>query len=86
MISRFEEVEHLPLRTFNRTAMICNLLEDGGKAAVEDYIKDFSSQEIKEINQMYRFVKKNGYKKSRELVTKGMTFTDEDYNGVDIDG
>lgn len=75
-MSNFDEVEHKPLRDFNRTAFVYNLLEDAGQAPVEDYLSQFSEEDKKSIFTMAKAVKKLGVKRVRELVTQGVVFTE----------
>jgi hypothetical protein len=83
LISRFDEVKHYPLKVFNRCVVASNLLEDGGRAAVEDYVEDFTDKEKADMQAMYLYVKKYGYKKAKDVVTEGLEFTDEEFKGVD---
>lgn len=75
-MSSFNEVEHKPLRDFNRTAFVYNLLEDAGQAPVEDYLSQFSEEDRKSIFTMAKAVNKLGAKRVRELVTHGVVFTE----------
>lgn len=65
--------------------MACNLQEDGGRAAVEDYINSFSNKEKEEMSTMLAFVKKYGAEKTKRMVTAGLEFSDDDYVGPEID-
>ena len=59
--------------------MTCNILEDSGKAYAEEYLSQFSSEERRRISDVYRYVKKFGTKFVIQEITKGLTFSDEDY-------
>lgn len=72
--SNFSEIEHEPLRIYNRTVMFYNILEDAGKAAAEDYVKEFSKDERIEMYAMASLVKRHGPKTVKEWVTKGVVF------------
>lgn len=78
-MSNFNEVQHKPLQVYNRAVMCYNILEDGGRAPLEDYIEQFSTEERREISQMMQLVKTLGVKKTVDLVRKGLTFSDDDY-------
>lgn len=70
----FDEIQHKPLRTFNRAVFFCNIWEDHGKAFAEDYALQFSMEERLEIAKTISAVKKFGAKRVRELVTQGVVF------------
>ena len=72
--STFSEIEHTPLRIYNRAVMSHNILEDVGRAAVEEYVKNFTKDERMEILAMTSLVKKHGPKTVKEWVTKGVVF------------
>lgn len=75
--ARFTDIEHKPLRIYNRTVMFHNLYEDSGKHVAEDYAKTFTPEERLEIAYMSRFVRQKGVKAVQAMVTAGMTFTDD---------
>lgn len=70
----FDEIQHKPLRTYNRAVFYCNIWEDSGKAFAEDYAMQFNAQERLEIAQTIAAVKKFGVKRVKELVTQGVVF------------
>lgn len=72
--SDFSEIEHKPLRIYNRTVMFFNILEDAGRAEVEEWVKNFSDEEKIEMHAMAALVKKHGPKKVKEWVTAGVVF------------
>jgi len=69
--STFSEIEHAPLRIYNRAVMSYNILEDAGRAAVEEYVKNFTKDERMEMIAMTSLVKKHGPKTVKEWVTTG---------------
>lgn len=81
-MNAFNEITHRPLRIYNRCVFTSNLLEDAGRAAVEDYLDQFTTTERVEMAQMYNLVKKLGVKKVRALVTEGLEFSNDDYVAV----
>lgn len=83
-MSNFVDVKHPPLRAYNRAVMACNLLEDGGKAALEDYVSQFTPEDRKEMYNILALVKEHGPKRVISMVTHGLTFTDEDYVDASI--
>jgi hypothetical protein len=80
-MSNFNDVNHRPLQTYNRCVVAANLNSDQGRAAVEDYLDQFSHQEKVEMSRMYHIIKKFGPKRVKFMVTDGLTFSDDDYVG-----
>jgi len=74
--NRFVDIEHAPLRIYNRTVMFYNIYEDSGRAAAEDYANSFNAEERLEMAKMAAEVKAKGTKAVKEAVTKGLVFTD----------
>lgn len=78
----FNDIEHSPLRIYNRTVMFFNILEDAGSAPAQDYAAQFSHDEKVEMVAMTQLVKKHGPKQVKEWVTKNVVFpenmTDEE--------
>ena len=70
----FSDIEHAPLRIYNRTVMFFNILEDAGKAPAQDYASQFSDEEKIEMVAMTQLVKKHGPKQVKEWVTKNVVF------------
>ncbi len=77
--NRFEDIDHRPLRTYNRAVMFFNLATDQGLSVAGEYLNTFSKEEKLEIAQITAMVKELGTKRVIELVTKGLIFTDEPY-------
>lgn len=75
----FNEVKHVPLRIFNRTAMFYNLKEDFGSAVAEDYVSQLSAPQKLQIVLMIEAIKKEGLDNIRKIVTEGVEFDDKDY-------
>jgi hypothetical protein len=82
-MSNFNDVHHRPLQTYNRCVVTANLHEDQGRAAVEDYLEQFSHQDKVEMARMYTLIKKFGSKRVKAMVTDGLTFSDDEYVGKD---
>lgn len=79
----FNEIQHRPLRIYNRSVMFHNLYEDQGKFVAEQYANSLSKEERLEIAQMTALVKKLGPKKVKAMVTEGLIFDDEPFKGFD---
>lgn len=77
--NQFSDIEHRPLRIYNRSVMVFNVLEDHGEATAREYLESFSPEERLEIGQMTALVRKRGNKVVKEMVTKGLNFVDEPY-------
>jgi hypothetical protein len=75
----FNDIEHRPLRIYNRAVMFHNIYEDHGKYSAEDYANSFTKEERLEMAQMTALVKKLGTKRVKEMVTNGLDFVDEPY-------
>ena len=75
--NNFSEIEHSPLRAYNRCAFVSNLLEDFGLAPAQDYLAQFSEKEKMEMYTIFDLIRKQGLKKTREGVTKGLVFLDD---------
>lgn len=82
--NRFADINHRPLRIYNRAVMFHNLYEDQGSVVAGDYAETFSPEERLEIAQMTALVRKVGVKRVQQLVTDGVDFVDEEFvEGVD---
>lgn len=75
----FSDIQHRPLRIYNRAVMFSNLFEDQGKVIAEEYAQSFSDKERLEMAQMIALVRKIGVKKVQQLVTEGVDFVDDEY-------
>ena len=73
-MNTFNEVEHTPLRVFNRLVFLFNLLEDKGKEYASIYLKKFSQSELNEIYLMRGIVEAKGVDEVRKIVTKDVVF------------
>lgn len=77
-MNRFDEIEHTPLRVYNRVVMCFNILEDLGKAALEEYLKIFSEGEKKQMYIMQGLIKSKGPDEVRRMALEGMEFVDDE--------
>ncbi len=75
--NRFTDIQHRPLRIYNRAVYFSNIFEDHGKAPAEDYANSFTKEERLEIAQMIALVKAKGVKHVKDLVTRGVEFVDD---------
>lgn len=77
--NRFTDIQHRPLRIYNRSVMFANLFEDQGKFVAEDYANTFTKEERFEMAQMTALVRKKGVKVVQALVTEGLDFVDDEF-------
>ena len=75
--STFNEIQHKPLRVFNRVVMANNILIDSGKAALEEYYTNFNSNERMEMVSVMAFMKQFGYEETKRVVTKDLVLPEE---------
>lgn len=83
-MSNFNDVNHMPLRTYNRCVVAANLKQDAGQAALEDYLDQFSPEEQADIQTMYKLIRTHGVRRIQKMVTSGLNFSNDDYVGEDI--
>ena len=75
--NNFNDIEHMPLRVFNRAITIGNIKSDFGINSVKEYINQFSEYEKKQIAVMLAYIEKFGVKKAQDECTAGVEFNDE---------
>lgn len=75
----FRDIQHRPLRIYNRSVMFHNLYEDQGAHTAKEYADALTKEERLEVAQMTALVKKIGPAKVKELVTAGVDFVDDEY-------
>lgn len=77
--NKFDEIEHEPLRVYNRLVLTHNLLEDGGEYAAKEYLDMFTTSDRVKILKLNNFLKKNGVDKTISVVTKDLELEDPHY-------
>ena len=77
--NKFTDIQHRPLRIYNRSVMFSNLFEDQGKFVAQEYADSFTPEERLEIAQMIALVRKVGVKRVQQLVTDGVDLGDDEY-------
>ena len=75
----FDDIQHRPLRIYNRSVMYFNLYEDQGPVVAKDYADALTKEARLEIAQMTALVKKIGLKKVKAFVTEGVEFVDDEW-------
>lgn len=68
----FNDIEHLPLKVFNRVVLMSNLYEDFGKETAEAYAREFNEGERKQMFLMQTYVKAKGAETVRKEVTRNL--------------
>lgn len=86
VFNRFEDIQHRPLRIYNRAVMFFNLYEDQGPDVSEEYANTFSPEERFEMAQMTGLVRRLGPKRVKELVTQGLDFVDNPILPEEVNG
>lgn len=79
-LNKFDEINHLPLRVFNRVVFLNNLTQDSGKEAGQKYVSLFTEDEKKQMYVMARAIQHKGQDAVRKEVTRNLVVVDEDYN------
>ena len=80
---RFDDIDHTPLRVFNRTMLATNLTGDFGPVAAEEYLQSFDKGEQKQIAIMLSYIEKLGFEKVRKMAVTGLKLADEDSLGLE---
>ena len=68
----FNDVEDVKLRTWNRCAIVFNLLGDRGTSAAQAYSKALGEEGQKQVLGMFDCIKKFGYDAVRKQVNAGL--------------
>lgn len=76
LFNRFDEISHLPLKVYNRTAMMFNLSEDFGETVAKEYAGIFNDNERQQILIMQIFIQNKGIDFVKKEVTKGLVLVD----------
>lgn len=71
--NKFDNIKHKPLRIFNRAVFACNIMQDSGKYATEEYFDFFNQEEKSEIFTMIKYINLVGPKKAKEFALKDFT-------------
>lgn len=77
VFERFDDVNYMPLRIFNRVVFLHNLISDSGKTSGSQYINLFNEVEKKQMLLMSAYIKKVGEAQARRDVTKNLVIVDD---------
>lgn len=64
----FSDIEDVKLRTWNRCAIIFNLMADRGVDAAQNYAKQLDEDSRKQVYGMFDCIKKFGYDAVRKQI------------------
>lgn len=73
---RFDDVNHLPLRVFNRVIYLTNLVADYGQEVAKSYLETFNKGEQAQITMLGMYIKDKGRDTVRKEVTNGLEIVD----------
>jgi hypothetical protein len=68
---KFDDVQNVCLRTWNRCAIVFNLRADVGEDEARNYISQFDDVSKQQIKAMFDYIAVKGYNKVRCEVTNG---------------
>lgn len=71
-MNRFDDIEHMPLRVYNRVVMSHNIAADAGEEAAREYVAQFNENERKQMFFVNTYLAQKGQKATYEFVTKGL--------------
>lgn len=73
--NRFEDINHRPLRVYNRVVMMHNL-RSISRDEVTKYLNTFSDAERREMYMVVAYMKEHGVDATRKEATKGLEVVD----------
>lgn len=68
---KFDDVQNVCLRTWNRCAIVFNLRADVGEEEARNYVAQFDDVSKQQIKAMFDYIGVKGYNKVRCEVTNG---------------
>ena len=74
---RFDDIQHMPLRTFNRAVTLLNLKEDLGANAVQEYLNQFEDKDRISMYIMLSFIKEKGRDAAMKASTRGLELVED---------
>jgi hypothetical protein len=72
MTNKFNDITNPELRTWNRCAMIFNIMKDKGIKEGAAYAGSFSMLEREEISKMYERINRDGYERTRAEINRNV--------------
>lgn len=68
---KFDEVQNVSLRTWNRCAVVFNLRSDVGDAEARNYVAQFDDISKRQMKAMFDYISLKGYNNVRCEITNG---------------
>lgn len=72
MTNKFNDITNPELRTWNRCAMIFNIMKDKGVKEGTAYAGSFTVAERKDISEMYERITRDGYEQTRAAINRNV--------------
>ena len=69
-LNRFDDIEHIALRNYNRVVLMTNLFTDGGEEAARAYAEMFDENERKQMYVMQHFIQANGLEEAARMIQR----------------
>lgn len=73
----FEEIEHTPLRVFNRVVTAYNIQDDFGPVVLEEYYNNFDDLEKLQMASMMEYIKQHGREAAKKVALKGLKLQEQ---------
>lgn len=68
---KFDDVQNVCLRTWNRCAIVFNLRADAGEEEARKYVAQFDDIARRQIKAMFDYIQLKGYNNVRREITNG---------------
>lgn len=65
----FNDVKDVRLQTWNRCAIVFNLMTDRGQQAVTEYVSQLNADDKQRVSNMFGLIKQYGYEAIRKQCT-----------------
>tara|TARA_B100001179_G_C18443090_1_gene339694 strand:- start:220 stop:459 length:240 start_codon:yes stop_codon:yes gene_type:complete len=72
----FNDIEDIRLRVFNRMTLMMNIKEDFGAEQAQEYARQFTDGERKQMIVMSNYIKSKGADNVRKEITKGLALVE----------
>jgi hypothetical protein len=72
MTNKFTDITDPELRTWNRCAMIFNLMKDQDTKTAIKYAGSFTETERNQISEMYQRITRDGYERTRAAINRNV--------------
>lgn len=77
-MTKFDDIDYEPLRSWNRCVMMFNISEDQGLVPAAEYLKQFSDKEKTEMLDMYNKVKLHGPEEVKRQIIRAMPLPEDE--------